>query len=143
MEQENKNRIIYPAIGFDGWGSVFGIRDEYDLIYCTYRGLKKGFYHNLTIFDSDCKMIAIKDAKNIGLAPFSYWLNMLDIGIKVELNVDSVEALPLEDFKGALLHKLTRQRILSRAKDVRKCINNSNKACYITKYVCDIYYKQY
>lgn len=73
MEQKSNYDIAFPAIGIDGWSFTFGIRDEQDLIFCNRKGVRKGFYKNLIVIDSQCQLFIVKNISVIGYAPWRYW----------------------------------------------------------------------
>lgn len=147
MEQENKYDIVFPAIGIDGWSFTFSIRDEQDLVLCTRRGIRKGFYKNLIVLDSRSQLFIIKNISIIGYAPWRYWLSMFDIGVRVKLEMTEPEIISLDKFKEMIIDRMKNKRDLWESGDPLGIyinpIRKSATAADITQYFCELYYRKY
>lgn len=147
MEQENKYDIVFPAIGIDGWSFTFGIRDEQDLVLCTRRGVRKGFYKNMIVLDSRSQLFIVKSTSIIGYAPWRYWLSMFDIGVRVKLEMTEPETLSLDKFKEMIIDRMKNERDLwEPGGSLGTFINPIRKAMTaadITQYFYELYYRKY
>lgn len=147
MKQENKYDIVFPAIGISQWSEVFGIRNERDIVLCTRRGVRKGYYKNLVILDSQCRSFTVRNATIIGYAPLRYSLSVFDIGVKVELEMTKPEILSLDKYKELILSEMKKQRDFWESGGSLEIFSNpirkATTAGEITQNFCESFYKSY
>lgn len=146
MKQENKYDIGFPAIDI-AKKHVFGIRNEQDIVLCTRREMRKGYYRDLVILDSQCRKIMIKDAVKIGYGPLDRSWFMYGLRIKVALELSEPQILSLSEFKEVILTGMKKEQDFWESGGPFHIFCNpickATTAAAITRYFCELYYKSY
>lgn len=142
------NEIKYPVIAFAKGGVIHFARNEDDLIICSTRGLKTGFYNGLNIIDSEGNSFVVQEAKKVGYAGFLWGFSLIfGQRIRVELIFrDAKKYYSMEDFKEKILKQLNKNKHFWNSggnfEELAEMIKSGNSFKETITYLTNYFYKE-
>ena len=140
-------KIKFPALLIDKKGFLFPINNNDDL-HCWGLGyVDQKFLKGITVIDSNGYKYTIEGFNRVGLAPIRYWINFLDICIRVKFSSLEPETITIDEFKTIIINAINRQRALWSSGGDVKCIykelEKQDSIGNLMKFVIDILTKNY
>ncbi len=135
----------FPLIAFSS-SVVHVARNARDLLICSKKALKDGFYKDLKIVDSCSMIYYIENASKLKPHGFFYGYNIfLNQKIEVELIIKFYEYIGLSDFKELVLLKLRENfvEIGGNYNHIANAIKSCTSIKAVIKHLTEWFYSEY
>lgn len=139
--------ISYPAVAFAKGGIVHFARNADDLVLCSKRGWKSGFYDSLNIVDSEGKGFNVQEARKVGNVGLLWGFDFaLGQRIKVELVHSEASMVSIEELKEKLLKQLKKDRHFwnsgGNLEEITSTVRAAKSHNEVLKYLAEIFFKK-